>query len=272
MARSVSFGLASYTFSFSSTPSSNCTSTISINDTYVTYSVYVIFRYIPDSLVILHNDIVVNYTCSYPLNMNSSLDVGLNPFISSYNITVVGSGTYTTTLQLFKNSDFTGPYTSSDLPLYLTVETPLYIGANVLGADPQKFSVRIESCYATPSNNSDDPVKYNIISNGCPLPGSTGVVFYKDGDGLQAQVSMKLFKFTSYSMVYLHFSFALCSGTCVPNCGSRDGNDDSVIGVSNSKPEGPFIRIDSTGAVSAATYVFPWASAVWIIVALIKSM
>ncbi|XP_043945501.1 uromodulin-like [Protopterus annectens] len=209
------FAIVQYQFNFSST-NGNCQAVTSVNSTHITYSVPVWFRYNnTGSQVILHNDIRVTYMCSYPVTMNSSLDFGLYPVVSTNNITVSGSGTYTTTMQLYKYSNYTGPYTKTDLPISLAIETPLYIGASVLGAD-SRFSLVLISCYATPTNNADDTIKYKIISESCPIPGSTGVSLKRVGDGLTDLFSINLFKFTSASQVYLHCSFSLCLGRCVP--------------------------------------------------------
>ncbi|XP_043942590.1 pancreatic secretory granule membrane major glycoprotein GP2-like [Protopterus annectens] len=215
------FSVAEFDFNFSST-TTNCQATILTNSTHVTYSVPVWFRYNnTGQTVITHNDILVTYNCSYPLTMNSSLDVGLEPYKSSNNITVTGSGTYTTIVQLNKFANYTGAYTTAEMPLQLAVESPLYITASVLGADPKKFSLKVDSCYGTPSSDRNDPVRFDIITYGCPVQGSPAVSLDDVGNSLDNKLSMKVFKFSHNPEVYLHFVFSLCLGTCPPSCSSR---------------------------------------------------
>ncbi|XP_043945488.1 uromodulin-like [Protopterus annectens] len=245
-------GITEYVFSISS--ATDCQATTSINSTHVTYSVPIWFRYNnTGKFVILHNDLKIVYTCSYPLSMNTSLDMNLNPLISTNNITVTGTGTYTTIMQLYRYSDYTGVYTIADMPLSLTVETPLYIGASILSADP-RLSMKVTSCYATPTSNSNDETKYNILTNDCPIPGSPGVSFKIDGNGSVVQFSFKLFKFTSSPKVYLHCIFYLCYGTCVPSCGGKSAALPKSL-AETKLSAGPIALQDNASSLSASASV-----------------
>ncbi|XP_043945450.1 pancreatic secretory granule membrane major glycoprotein GP2-like [Protopterus annectens] len=206
-------GIATYNYNFTSSDP-NCVAVISVNATHVTTSINVLFETDKTAPVIFYNDINVNYSCSYPLNYNVSLDVGLNPYISTNNISVTGSGTYVTTMQLYKDSKYAVPYTVSDMPIHLTVESPLYIGASVQGADPKLF-LKVSSCYATPTQYSNDSVQYPIISGGCPIPGSTGVHFDINGVAHVVYFYIKLFAFTTSDKVFFHCMFTLCSTDCL---------------------------------------------------------
>ncbi|XP_043945475.1 pancreatic secretory granule membrane major glycoprotein GP2-like [Protopterus annectens] len=246
-------GIATYVFTFGSA-NPNCTTAATVNGTHVTYSLDVLFKYNTTGLdIILYNSINVNFVCSYPLQMDANLDVGVIPVISTNTITVAGSGTYVTTMQLYKYSNYTGAYTVNDMPISLTVESPLYIGASVLGADPSKFACKVQSCYATPTQDSNDPVKYLIISEGCPIPGSTGVHFDIDGTELLIHFYIKLFKFTTSEKVYLHCTFDLCSGTCEPSCNTRTAETDNTLG-STQLDSGPFKLVGSGVMQGQPTY------------------
>ncbi|XP_043939958.1 uromodulin-like [Protopterus annectens] len=214
----VNFDFTEFQFNFSST-ATNCQAAISMNSTHVTYSVPVWFKYnTTNQIVIIYNDILVTYNCSYPLTMNASLNIGLNPYLSPDHLSIARFGTHVLTMQLFKYSNYTGSYTIADLPIYIKVGTPLYIGASIMGPDPQRFSMKIDSCYATPTSNPSDPIKYNFISDSCPLPGFITISFIQDGVDLMVYFSMKAFRMARYSQVYLHCSFSLCAGKCPPSC------------------------------------------------------
>ncbi|XP_043939947.1 uromodulin-like [Protopterus annectens] len=217
-AYSQQFGIATFQFNFSST-TNNCEAQTFMNSTHLTYGVPVWFQYNSTyDRVILYNDIIVNYTCPFPRFLNATLDVGLYPITSPDRLTVVRFGTYILTMQLFKYSNFTGPYTVSDLPIQIKVGTPLYIGASIMGPDPQLFSMKIDSCYVTPRSDPNDPIKYNVISDGCPVSWFNSIHFIRDGEGLVAYFSMNAFRIGRYSQVHLHCTFSLCAGICPTSC------------------------------------------------------
>ncbi|XP_043945437.1 uromodulin-like [Protopterus annectens] len=211
MVYSTQSGITTYNFT-SSDP--NCVTFISINATHVTTSINVLFETNKTAPLILSNDINVNYSCSYPLDYDISLVLGLNPYVSTNNISATGSGTYITTMELYKYSNYTAPYTVSDMPINLSIGTPLYIGVSVQGADPRLF-LKVSSCYATPTQYSTDSVQYPIISGGCPIPGSPGGHFDLNGVAHVVYFYFKLFKFTTSEQVFLHCTFTLCSTNCL---------------------------------------------------------
>ncbi|XP_043945425.1 uromodulin-like [Protopterus annectens] len=159
-------GISTYVFTFGSA-NPNCTTVATVNGTHVTYSLDVLFKYNTTGLlVIFYNSINVTFVCSYPLHMDASLDISVSPLLRTNSITVAGSMTYVTTMQMYKYSNYTRPYTVNDMPLVFIVGTPAYIGASVQGADPSMFALKVQSCYATPTHDSNDPIKYPIISGG----------------------------------------------------------------------------------------------------------
>ncbi|XP_043945463.1 pancreatic secretory granule membrane major glycoprotein GP2-like [Protopterus annectens] len=254
------FGIATFNYNFTSSDP-NCVAVISVNATHVTTSINVLFETNKTAPMIFYNDINVNYSCSYPLNYNVSLDVGLNPYISTNNISVTGSGTYVTTMQLYKYSDYTVPYKVSDMPIRLTVESPLYIGASVQGADPKLF-LKVSSCYATPTQYSNDSVQYPIIAGGCPIPGSPGVHFDLNGVAHVVYFYIKLFKFTTSETVYLHCTFTLCSTDCLNDCSQKslgDNNDPATpshtAGPIDQVKNGNGVSTSGAGTIACTVYI-----------------
>ncbi|XP_043939934.1 pancreatic secretory granule membrane major glycoprotein GP2-like isoform X2 [Protopterus annectens] len=274
-------GTATFVYNFTSGSSSSCNPALSVNATHAAFSVPVWFKVnTTNQVVILYNDIMANYTCAYPLNMNTSLDFGVNPFLSTSNLTVAGVGTYTTVLQLCKNSNCTETYKPSDMPLYVRVESILYFKATVFGPDPSKFSLKIQTCYATPTNNSNDLTQYPLIQNGCPV--APGVILYIDGNSTTVEYSMRMIKFGDSPNVFIYARFILCLGTCTPSCRSRDGQQPNILGRTDIS-SGPF-KVDAGGSIgetvstggngSSASFATSWIIKVIPLLAmlLIKSM
>ncbi|XP_043944884.1 uncharacterized protein LOC122816198 [Protopterus annectens] len=207
-----------------------CGTQLTQNKTHVTYSNTI---YLPPKsmgIIIREKETYINYHCTYPLDMRVSLDLALNPFISSVNISIGGTATYSAKMALYQNPDFTGPYEGDRI--ILPVETILYVGVMVEDADGYQFAVVLYNCYATPTRNPLDSLKYYIIKESCPNKQDSTIAVVENGLSLQGRFSVQMFKFVgNYPEVYLHCEISLCDitvGSCVPVCsGMRSSNPEN---------------------------------------------
>ncbi|KAF0037719.1 hypothetical protein F2P81_010593 [Scophthalmus maximus] len=172
------------------------------------------------------------FSCAYPRNTDTSLDVAIRPILPTAP-GLSGSGTKArATMTLFRNSNFTEPYRSGSVNL--PVGSPLYVGISVV--DPS-FAVVLEDCYATHSSNPVDPTRYYFIQNKCPTD-PRQVALVESGSSRQARFSALLFlRQGEYRDIYLHCSLSLCdqmSSHCVPYCRRR-----TYRSVSSSAPLKP---------------------------------
>ncbi|AWP06082.1 putative uromodulin-like [Scophthalmus maximus] len=172
------------------------------------------------------------FSCAYPRNTDTSLDVAIRPILPTAP-GLSGSGTKArATMTLFRNSNFTEPYRSGSV--ILPVGSPLYVGISVV--DPS-FAVVLEDCYATHSSNPVDPTRYYFIQNKCPTD-PRQVALVESGSSRQARFSALLFlRQGEYRDIYLHCSLSLCdqmSSHCVPYCRRR-----TYRSVSSSAPLKP---------------------------------
>ncbi|XP_043939914.1 uromodulin-like [Protopterus annectens] len=209
-----------------------CNAWISVNNTHVTYTTSVLFQVKPINGIIIYNDVNVYYNCSYPLNMKTSLDLAINPVLSTSNITITGVGQYTVKMALFKTADYTSPYLESDSPIHLKVEDFMYIGAFVTGIS-EKFALKLDACYGTQTNNSKDSIKYYFIQNSCPVSGGVYVSIIENGNSSQARIAVKVFKYAGSNEVFLTCSASLCVKPCVLTCpsGRAELSDESQTAV-----------------------------------------
>ena len=83
--------------------------------------------------------------------------------LSSLNISVEGEGEFTVRMALFQDKDYRSPYEGTAVTL--SVESMLYVGAILERGDTSRFNLVLKNCYATPTEDKTDPVKYFIIRN-----------------------------------------------------------------------------------------------------------
>ncbi|XP_072273143.1 uromodulin-like isoform X2 [Pyxicephalus adspersus] len=147
--------------------SRSCDVQIYQNKTHVTYkkTFYIVVE--TSGIITRNNTLAVSLLCVYKLDMMTSLNLALRPIISSVNITVGGTGKFTATMALFKDSSYTIPYEGSEV--VLSSEDYLYIGVFVQGGDTSKYVLVMRNCYATPTEYANDSLKYHIIKDS-PAP------------------------------------------------------------------------------------------------------
>ncbi|KAG8513619.1 Uromodulin, partial [Galemys pyrenaicus] len=160
--------------------------------------------------VIIRDTILkINFQCAYPLDMQLSLQTALQPIVSSLNISLDGKGEFVVRMALFQDGNYTSPFEGREVAL--SVESMLYVGAMLEKGDTSRFNLLLRNCYATPSNDKNDPVKYFIIKNGCPNRIDSTISIRENGVSSESQFSVQMFMFAgNYDLVFLHCEVHLC--------------------------------------------------------------
>ncbi|CAN8196968.1 unnamed protein product [Coccothraustes coccothraustes] len=128
-----------------------------------------------------------------------------------------GSGYFRTEMQLFIGN--------SPVPRNFSISASedVLIEVGMQRADSQ-LRVVLTDCWATPTNNSMDPLSFVFISNSCPIP-NTYTTLLENGNSSKAQFKMKIFSFVNNSVVYLHCRIRICmeslGSTCRTRCHAR---------------------------------------------------
>ncbi|NWY16615.1 UROL1 protein, partial [Aphelocoma coerulescens] len=124
-----------------------------------------------------------------------------------------GSGRFRTEMQLFIGN--------SPIPKNFSVSASedVLIEVGMQRAD-SKLKVVLTDCWATPTNNSVDPLSFVFISNSCPIP-NTYTTLLENGNSSKAQFKMKIFSFVNNSVVYLHCRIRICMETPGSTCRTR---------------------------------------------------
>lgn len=192
-------------------------------------------------------DIIVNinFQCAYPLDMKVSLQTALQPIVSSLNISVGGEGEFTIRMALFKDQDYLHPY-EGDMAV-LSVESMLYVGAILERGDTSRFNLLMRNCYATPTRDKADPVKYFIIRNSCPNQRDATISVQENGVSSESRFSVQMFMFAgNYDLVFLHCEVHLCDShneQCQPYCSRNQLRSEAqAIDLSRVLDLGPISR------------------------------
>uniref|UniRef100_UPI0037E8697A uromodulin-like n=1 Tax=Semicossyphus pulcher TaxID=241346 RepID=UPI0037E8697A len=182
----------------------------------------------------------IPFSCAYPLETDSSLNVAIRPFLPASD-GISGSGTKARAfMALYRTSAYTETYPAGRVSL--PVGSPLYVGVTVVGRD-RRFVLVLENCYATSSPSPNDPMQYPLIRNKCPAD-SQQVSVIESGRSFRARFSALLFLLQeNYRDVFLHCNLSLCNtrNSCVPSCARRTYRSVSSSDVMEPLTIGPIV-------------------------------
>ncbi|KYO22876.1 uromodulin-like 1 isoform C [Alligator mississippiensis] len=137
-----------------------------------------------------------------------------------------GSGHFITEMQLFVGNSPIPKNFSISASDDILIEVGIY-------KEGSKLKVVLTECWATPSNNSMDPLSFVFIKNSCPVP-NTYTSLIENGNSSKAQFKLKIFSFVNNSVVYLHCRIRICvetpESTCRTTCnGARSLKTGEII-------------------------------------------
>ncbi|OCT94469.1 pancreatic secretory granule membrane major glycoprotein GP2 [Xenopus laevis] len=181
--------------------------------------------------IITVNPMTLNFTCSYNMTMETSLIFALKPVLSTVSILGPnGSGSYALTMSAYKNPDYTSPIQADDT---VEVGSHIYLGLFVNDADGTAFSLRVEECYATPTNEPSDINKVYIVRGGCAYTNDVDSVVEENGKALEARIKLSTFSFQDQTNVYIFCNAMLCPNTTNNQCDKCTSNLKTVRASSN---------------------------------------
>ncbi|CAJ1073186.1 uromodulin-like [Xyrichtys novacula] len=200
-----------------------CGNLVEYNSRHITYS-NILFVYPFDGTnVSVSIPMSVPFTCVFPLDDTTSLGTAIRYQLPRNSLGVVRSGEPNrVVMTLYQRPDYSLPLPPGSVSLPLG--SALHVGASVENYDNSTFVLLLENCYVTNSPGADDPDKYFLIQNRCPVD-RRHVTVDESGRSRRALFSALLFQFHgTYEDVYLHCRISLCdgdSGPCRPSCSRR---------------------------------------------------
>ncbi|XP_078539566.1 uromodulin-like [Lissotriton helveticus] len=186
-----------------------CGNVMELNATHVTYSNVL---HIPPlkyaSGIIAGNQVEFPFSCTYFLDIKTSLDTVLRPMASTIGLSTGGSGLASTTIAAYSNPSYTSPIPSGQEDM--SIGSTIYFGMTTEVGDADVFVLRVDTCYATPTQDPNSAIKVSLIENGCPANGDVSIRVVSNGESLQVRFSIAVFAFKSTSTAYIYCSARLC--------------------------------------------------------------
>ncbi|RVE59521.1 hypothetical protein OJAV_G00189330 [Oryzias javanicus] len=175
-----------------------------------------------ETLIIRQKKVKLYFSCAYPLYQAQSMDVAINPVESIIKKKLpAGSGSYHIRMTSYTDPDFRFPFTNET---DIEVDEMLYVEVKTEGVDQHQLSTILDSCWATPINTEDYPIRWDLIIDECPNPEDGTVELIQSGISTVAQFSFRMFTFKNFSSIFVHCNVHLCllnSSDCTPQCDSN---------------------------------------------------
>ena len=147
----------------------------------------------------------IPFMCTYPLDYLLTLESETGEKYGHYIpqiyqvqiITILfqnggeGIGRFPVAMMLFKDETYGPVYSSAPS---INVSDTVYVGI-ILGESPEGAVIQARQCWATPTENPEDPVRVSLIDNFCSDNQETGVNIINNGNSNRAKWTTKAFKF-----------------------------------------------------------------------------
>ena len=109
-------------------------------------------------------EIEIDFSCFYSkYGMVSS--IGWKPSDRKLVFSDEGRRNFTFSLKMFPDERFVSPYMKVDFPVGVMLRKRLFFEVSVISNDKQ-LSIRTHRCFATPTQDRTNPVKYEFIKSG----------------------------------------------------------------------------------------------------------
>ncbi|KAK7128384.1 hypothetical protein R3I94_016835 [Phoxinus phoxinus] len=119
----------------------------------------------------------------------------------------------------YHDAQFTRPYAVGG---EVQVNQLMYVAVEVEGVDRSQIATVLDNCWATPVNDSEYQIRWNLVIRECPNPEDGTVEVLQNGIDTTSRFSFRMFTFTGASdHIFLHCQVHLClvqNGRCAQSC------------------------------------------------------
>lgn len=118
---------------------------------------------LPSEVIIRRETVQVDFSCQFPKTLTISSYYNLHK--SDYIFTESSFGSFGYTFEIFTNKNFTKRVEPSAYPVEVKLLQTIYMGIQA-NSDLPNVTLFVESCKATPDDNPNNALFYDIIKNG----------------------------------------------------------------------------------------------------------
>ena len=121
---------------------------------------------LPSEIIVRRKEVKIEFFCQFPKTISISSYYNLHK--SDYIFTESSFGSFGYTFEIYSNSNFTDKVPPTAYPVEVKLLDTIYMGIQAESQLPN-VTLFVESCKATPDDNPDNSLSYDIIKNGWVL-------------------------------------------------------------------------------------------------------
>ncbi|KAJ8251999.1 hypothetical protein COCON_G00213110 [Conger conger] len=160
------------------------------------------------SVITRMNLVKIPFTCSYP--KIAYVSANFRNHKSDYVFTEAGFGSFSYSFDFYTDNTFQSIIDPSSYPVEVKLLDMIHMGISG-HSSLSNIELFVESCKATPDDNSDNPLFYDIIKNGCSLDETLSV---SPRGKTEFMFEIETFKFNGdFDEVYISCSVIMCEAT-----------------------------------------------------------
>ncbi|ROI24880.1 Alpha-tectorin [Anabarilius grahami] len=103
----------------------------------------------------------ITFSCAYPLIQTLSMPMGIQAEGGEIYKELPGQGTYQVRMIPYHDAEFTSPF---DGEVEIQVNQQMYVAVEVDGVDINQIATVLDNCWATPVNDIDYSIRWNLIT------------------------------------------------------------------------------------------------------------
>ncbi|XP_009305230.1 uncharacterized protein isoform X1 [Danio rerio] len=201
-----------------------CGTNLVANGSHFIYSNYIVGTPGTEGLISRVRILKLSFSCVYPQTQTLSMSAEINPLQSTvHKVLPSGEGVYQVRMVPYVDEEFTQPFTGR---VDAELDQEMHVEVGVEGVDSRQFALVMDTCWATPVNDPDYSLRWDLIIDECPNPEDDTVKLLQNGVSTSSRFSFRMFIFTANSTkLYLHCAVHLCllsSGQCSTSCDSGE--------------------------------------------------
>ncbi|XP_067285886.1 alpha-tectorin-like [Pseudorasbora parva] len=199
-----------------------CGTNLVANGTHFIYDNFILGTPKSGGLISREKILKLSFRCAYPQRQTLSMNVEINSLESIVHRTLpAGEGSYRVRMIPYQDEEFIRPFTGK---VDAELNQQMYVEVRVEGVDSRQFALVMDTCWATPVNDPDYSLRWDLILSECPNPDDNTVELLQNGVSTSSHFSFRMFIFTANSTkLYLHCAVHLCllsSNRCSLDCAS----------------------------------------------------
>ncbi|KAG1930371.1 pancreatic secretory granule membrane major glycoprotein GP2-like [Pimephales promelas] len=138
-----------------------CGTNLVANGTHFIYDNFIVGAPRSEGLISREKILKLSFSCAYHQSQTLSMNVNINPLESIVHKTLpAGEGRYQVRMIPYEDDEFTRPFTGR---VDAELDQEMHVEVRVEGVDSRQFALVMDTCWATPVNDPDYSLRWDLI-------------------------------------------------------------------------------------------------------------